>query len=60
MGPNNPNRVLEDTNDISYYTAEGREVTGGILIWEETTAGQQTLALTIKPHTVWEVSSLLY
>ena len=55
MGPNNPNHILEETNDVSVYTLEGREVTQGSLTWPANEAGEKNFVLNIKPYTEWEI-----
>ena len=56
MGPNNPNVVLQETNDLSYFTSDGRETTGGSLSWAAGEAGPLSFTLNVKPRTVWEVA----
>ena len=60
MGPNSENIQLQETNDISYITPEGREATSGVLQWEGNEAGDKTFALTIKPRTGWEIQKIFY
>ena len=56
MGPNNENRVMGETNDISHVTNEGRETTEGALVWQNSEAGERRFTLKIKPHSGWEVA----
>ena len=54
MGPNNENRVMSETNDVSYISVEGRETTEGVLVWGNSEAGEKRFTLQIKPHSGWE------
>lgn len=56
MGPNNPNRLLEETNDIIHYNALGEGVTSGSLTYQAAEAGQQSFGITVKAYTGWEVA----
>ena len=56
MGPNNPNRVLEETNDIIHYNMEGEGMTSGSLTWPDGEGGEQSFTITVKPYTGWEVA----
>ena len=55
MGPNDANRVLEETNDISSPASSGRQVTSGILLWEANEDGQKSFVINVKPHAGWEI-----
>lgn len=55
MGPNNPNHILEETNDVSAYSNEGREVTSGSLVWADGESGEKNFVLNVKPYTEWEI-----
>ncbi len=55
MGPNNPNRLLQETNDLSYRDDQGREVTTGQLNWSDDEAGAKAFNLRIKPYSGWEI-----
>lgn len=57
MGPNNPDLILEGTNDIASISG-GRETTSGSLYWNEGEAGQKTFTLNIKPYIRWEIQML--
>ena len=56
MGPNNENRVMGETNDISYISPEGRETSEGVLVWQNSESGQKDFTLQIKPHSGWEIA----
>ena len=54
LGPNNPGVVLISTNDIAHIS-NGREVTGGSLMWEDGQGGERTFTLIVKPFSSWEI-----
>ena len=54
MGPNNPQRVLLETNDI-FYIANNKETTSGALVWSDGESGVKTITLYIKPYSSWEI-----
>ena len=56
MGPNDENRILVETNDVSFITSEGRETTTGALVWQNSEAGERAFTVRIKPHAGWEVA----
>ena len=58
MGPNTPNVILQETNDISSIAPDGTQTTSGILHWNDNEAGDKTFALTVKPRTGWEIQKL--
>ena len=58
MGPNTPNVILQETNDIGFIAPDGTETTSGILQWDDNEAGDKTFALTVKPRTRWEIQKL--
>ena len=55
MGPNNADRIMSETNDLSFLTPESRELTSGALVWQNSEAGSRTFTLQIKPHSGWEI-----
>ena len=55
FGPNSPNMVLENTNDISQITPSGTESVSGSLVWETQAAGEQSISLYVKPYKDWEI-----
>lgn len=58
MGPSNPNRVLEEINDISSPGPTGGQVTTGILQWEANEDGAKSFVISIKPHSGWEIEKI--
>ena len=54
MGPNNPQRVLLETNDI-FYIENNKETTSGSLVWMNGESGAKTVTLNIKPYSSWEI-----
>ena len=57
MGPNNPNTILEATNDLTYFSPElGREVTSGSLTWGDGESGPLSFTLNVKARNGWEVA----
>lgn len=60
MGVNNVNQVLEETNDISFLTLDGREVTQGTLVWEANQDGDKSFNLNVKPHSGWEIQKTFH
>lgn len=57
LGPNNPQRVLLETNDI-FYISNNQETTSGHLVWENGESGAKTITLYIKPYSSWEVQKI--
>ena len=58
MGPDDINRPLSDTSDVSVYEAStGDEVTSGQLYWADGQSGAQTVNVVVKPYSpgVWHV-----
>ena len=58
MGPNTPNVILQETNDVSHVAPDGTQTTSGILQWDANEAGDKTFALTVKPRTGWEIQKI--
>ena len=59
IGPNDPNRLLEETTDISYYdNGVAKETTSGSFMWEDGEEGPRTFRLQVKPHTGWEIAKI--
>ncbi|CAH1797156.1 unnamed protein product [Owenia fusiformis] len=54
MGPNNPELILDETNDIGVTTGV-RETVEGVLTWDDSEGGVKMLTLNIKPYTDWEI-----
>jgi hypothetical protein len=54
MGPNNPQRVLLETNDI-FYISNNQEKTIGSLVWSDGESGAKTVTFNIKPYSSWEI-----
>ncbi|XP_055956200.1 adhesion G-protein coupled receptor V1 [Patella vulgata] len=54
LGPNNPNMVLQDTNDIS-FDINSVESTQGQLIWKDGESGEKEFKLNIKAYSTWEI-----
>ena len=57
MGPNDPVRPLQETNDIS-YTWNSREWTSGTLTWSADQAGEQEIVLNVKPYQGVEIEKV--
>lgn len=57
MGPNNPQRVLLETNDI-FYISNNQESTSGNLVWSDGESGAKTITLNIKPYSSWEIQEI--
>ena len=56
MGPNNPNRIVQETNDLIHYNGEGEGVTSGSMTWDDGELGAKSFALVVQPYTNWEVA----
>ena len=60
MGPNSRNTELQETNDISHMTPDGRQTNSGSLEWENDDASDKTFSLTVKPRSGQEIQKTFY
>ena len=48
MGPNRPNQVTLETNDIAYISPMKLETTSGTIVWQNGEVGEKSINLLVE------------